>query len=274
MIQRSTRFEPVVDENASDDATAGCFQAIGIAMLTVVFGVAATIFGIWMFVTWSPLGQFDYLPASEVAGRVALVVLDDVGETPAVDPAAPAPFYPVDASVDPVYAGVIERAFDLMRATDDGAELFDTLVENDVLIFVEQISYNAGYTETRWAWHGWISSDIVIDSDLVRSRNLDTLAAILVHEATHAARAIDGESCFYDDSCQTLPNGVSLDEEVAAHRVEALFWQELYGDDGKRFAFGADSGQNELLERWLDGSTAFEGYVRQIRSDDREGAGL
>ena len=275
VMQQQMRIEPVVvDENASADATAGCFQAIGIMMISVVFAVLAAIFGLWMIVSYSPLAEFSDMPPGDVAGRFVLAVIDDVGEEPSVSPAPAASFYPIDPSVDPVYAGVLERAFDLMRATEEGARLFDVLVENDVPVFVEEIDYNAGYTETRWTRFGWVSSDIVIDADSVRSRNLDALAAILVHEATHAARAISGESCFYDDACETLENGVSLDEEVAAHAVEAQFWLDLYGDDGKRLAFSSDSGENRLLDAWLDGDRAFETYVREIRGDEREGAGI
>lgn len=268
------RFEPEVDENASLDATAGCFRAIGLAMATTLLAFVTLILGIWAVINVPPLTALDYLPPEEAVGRVVTAALDDIGEKPGVEPAAPAEWYPIDDSVNAVYTGVLERAFDLLRATDEGARLFDVLVNNNVLVSVEELPYNAGYTRTRWAWHGWIGSQIVIDAESVRTRNLDSLAAILVHEAAHAERAIDGEACFYEETCDTLPNGVELTEEIAAHGAEARFWQELFGADGKRFAYGSDSGQNRLLEAWRKGDTAFAAYVRSIRSDDREGAGI
>jgi hypothetical protein len=273
-MTESMRFEPQVDENASSDATAGCFRAIGIAMITGLLVIVATVAGIFAVVNYSPLSTLDYLPTDEAVGRIALAVIDDIGEEPSRPPAPPADVYPIESSVNEIYAGVLQDAFDVMRSTDEGAALFDQLLEHDVLVSVEDIGYNAGYTRTRWSWYGWVSSEIVIDSDSIRSRNLDSLAAILVHEAAHAQRAITGDACFFDETCVTLPNGVELTEEVAAHEVEARFWAELYGDDGKRFAFGSDSGENRLLERWLDGPEAFEAYVREIRGDDREGVGI
>ncbi|MEZ4624266.1 MAG: hypothetical protein R2843_05615 [Thermomicrobiales bacterium] len=97
MIQQQMRIEPVVDENASADATAGCFQAIGIMMISVVFAVLAAVFGLWMIVSYSPLADFSDMPPGDVAGRFVLAVLDDVGEEPSVSPAAAASFYPIDA---------------------------------------------------------------------------------------------------------------------------------------------------------------------------------
>jgi hypothetical protein len=273
MTERS-RFEPVVDENASADATAGCFRAIGLAIGTGLVAVLTAILGLWAITNLPLLSSLDYLPPEEAAGRIATAAFDQIGEAPALDPAPPAAVYPIGGGVDPVYAAVLERAFDLMRATDEGQRLFDVLVENDVHVFVESIAYNAGYTQTRWAWYGWVDSYIVIDTHSVRSRNLDALAAILIHEAVHADRSISGDACFYAETCDRLANGVALTEEVAAHAVEASFWMELYGDDGKRFAFGTDASQNQLLEAWLDGDDAFDRYVRRTRSDDREGTGL
>jgi hypothetical protein len=102
----------------------------------------------------------------------------------------------------------------------------------------------------------------------------DVLAAIMVHEATHVDRYLQGTACSYADRCTLLPNGVELEEEIAAHGAEAEWWIESYGEDGKRFAFGYDYGMNELVEAYLDGPAAFAAYVREIRSDDREGGGV
>ena len=56
--------------------------------------------------------------------------------------------------------------------------------------------------------------------------------------------APSGEACFIDDSCERLPNGVEVDEEVAAHAAEAEWWIAAFGADGKRFALRADYSEN------------------------------
>jgi hypothetical protein len=117
-------------------------------------------------------------------------------------------------------------------------------------------------------------SNIVIASDAVRSRTVDVLSAILVHEATHAERAIDEKACFYADNCETLPNGVDITEEIIAHSAEAQFWEELYGKDGKDVATGAATGENSLLDAYLSGTAKFSQFVRVLRGDTREGEGV
>jgi len=189
-------------------------------------------------------------------------------------PATPAPRYPIDSSVPQPLVVPLVKALDLMRGTPDGEELFNLLVDNDVLISVEPLSYNAGFTSSSWTRNGWRESNIVIDADAVRSRDVDVLAAILVHEATHAQRAIDETACFYRNDCQTLSNGVDIAEEIFAHAAEARFWQKLYGDDGKDFAFGTAAGENELLKAYREGSAKFNDYVRKLRGDSREGEGV
>ena len=114
----------------------------------------------------------------------------------------------------------------------------------------------------------------MVDRSIVRSGLADVLAAILVHEATHVRRAVDGEACFLSDDCETLQNGVPVEEEVAAHAAEAEWWIAAFGRDGKRFAVRADHGLNELAEAYLDGGILFREYVMQIRSDPREGSGF
>ena len=94
---------------------------------------------------------------------------------------------------------------------------------------------------------------------------------MLIHEATHVDRAITGRDCARAGGCTRLPNGVYLEEEIAAHAAEAGWWIAAFGAGGKRFAFRADYGENELAEAFLRGDTAFRDYVRDLRDDPRDG---
>jgi hypothetical protein len=71
-----------------------------------------------------------------------------------------------------------------------------------------------------------------------------------------------------------LPNGVEIDEEVAAHTAEAEWWIAAFGTDGKRFAVRNDYGENRLARAYLRGPDAFRAFVTDYRSDPREGADL
>ena len=252
----------------------GCFQ--GCLVLLTTFALSVLLMGgmIAVVFEFSPFSAFSGMPVGTVVEEIALSSMADLGEEPAVTPAKPAPRYPIDPSVPQPLVVPLVKALDLMRGTPEGAALFKLLVDNDVLISVESLPYNAGYTSSSWTRNGWKESNIVIDADAVRSRDVDVLAAILVHEATHAKRAIDETACFYKNDCQTLPNGVDIQEEVYAHAAEARFWQELYGNDGKNFAFGTASGENELLKAYRKGSATFNDYVRKLRGDSREGEGV
>lgn len=255
-------------------SSTGCLAFFGAIVLGLFLAFCMIGAGAWALFRYSPLSVYAEMPAEVAVEQLALSAMHALGEEPRVEPAAPAAQYPIDRSVPQGLRVPLVKALDLMRATDQGAELFDLLVDNEVLISVEPMEYNAGYTTTRWSRFGWRSSEIVIASDTVRTRTVDVLAAVLVHEAAHAERAITGEGCFYQGDCETLPNGVQIDEELYAHTVEVRWWRAVYGDDGKDFATGTATGENALLEAFLDGETEFERYVRDIRGDRRDGAGL
>jgi hypothetical protein len=173
------------------------------------------------------------------------------------------------------FVPALTSAFGLMRGTRDGARLYELLVARDVCIAIDDIPYNGGYaTSWRTASGEWFRGTITLDDNYVRSRTADVVAAMLVHEATHIDRAIKGESCDNRNDCAELPNGVELEEEVAAHAAEARWWIAAYGDNGKRFSVSADYGENRLAEAYLAGPGIFRAYVRELRSDPREGEGL
>jgi hypothetical protein len=252
----------------------GCVSVLGAILLTIVLACGAMTAGAWAIFEYSPLSVYSSMPADVAVEQIALSAMNAVGEDPNVEAARPATRYPIDRSVPQGLRAPLVKALDLMRATPEGERLFTLLVDNDVLISVEPMEYNAGYTSTRWTRFGWRSSEIVIASDTVRTRMVDVLAAVLVHEAAHADRAISEDACFYNGDCETLPNGVQIEEELYAHEVEARWWQAVYGDGGKGRAFGTATGENALLDAYQEGDAEFERYVRDIRGDSREGAGL
>jgi hypothetical protein len=163
-----------------------------------------------------------------------------------------------------------------MRGTTEGRRLYGVLVEHGVCVTIRDLPYNAAYAESRRTGpDDWSESRIVIDRDIVRITNLDVLAAVLVHEATHIDRAVSGAACFIaPHTCTQLANGVELDEEIAAHTAEAQWWIAAFGKNGKRFAFRDDYGENQLVVAYLNGPAAFHDYVLRFRSDPREGEGV
>ncbi len=189
---------------------------------------------------------------AEVRGTTRLPICDSVGE---------------DAAESLAYA------FNLMRQTIEGERLFDQLVAEGICVQVGDIAYNSGFAYVVQSFTGgWSRSYIKIASRHVLDDERDVLAALLVHEATHVDRYIQGSACTYSDTCTELANGVELEEEVAAHRAEAEWWIAAYGEDGKRLAVGYDFGMNELVDAYLEGEAAFTTYVAEIRGDDREGS--
>lgn len=170
-------------------------------------------------------------------------------------------------------AETLAYAFNLMRQTPEGERLFDQLVSEGICVRVGEIEYNSGFAYVVQSFTGsWSRSYIQIATRHVVDDERDVLAALLVHEATHVDRYIQGTACTYAETCTILANGVELEEEVAAHRAEAEWWIAAYGDDGKRLAVGYDFGINELVDAYLDGETAFTAYIAEIRGDDREGS--
>lgn len=208
--------------------------------------------------------------AARAASRTAA---DAIDEQPAFATVPGAPELPLCEGTTATDARRLADAMNLMRRTDEGQRLFAQLLDEGICVGVEEIAYNSGYAyATQSGLTGsWSGSFIRVDDDLLAAGEVDVVAALLVHEATHIDRYVNGLACDYDQSCTELPNGVELEEEVAAHAAEADWWIAAYGDDGKRFAIGYDYGLNQLVDAYLQGPTAFTEHVRSLRDDPREG---
>jgi hypothetical protein len=120
---------------------------------------------------------------------------------------------------------------------------------------------------------------IVFATNVVRLLNPDELAALLVHEATHADRVARGESCDQTGGCTILANGVPVEEEVAAHAAEAAFWIALHGPTGTRGSSSMTGGwgaawENQLAAAAQKGLDALREFVIEARSGTREGEGI
>jgi hypothetical protein len=199
----------------------------------------------------------------------------ELGESPHVAVEPPKGVLPLCADVDPILVKPFGSAFALMRGTNDGRRLYDVLVDNGVCVTVADLPFNAAYAESRLRGRDdWSSSTIVVDRSMVRVTDVDVLAAVLVHEATHIDRAVSGQACFLHDSCERLPNGVEIDEELAAHTAEAKWWIAAFGNNGKWLAIRTDYGENQLAKAYRRGPAAFREYVTNYRSDSREGEGI
>jgi hypothetical protein len=226
------------------------------------------------------IGTLSTTPQWQGVERDAREVLHNVvsvvAEEPAFAPAAEADSYPICAGVGSGDTSRMIDAMNLMRGTAEGERLFDQLVDQDICVNTERLTYNSGYASGRQSPSdgSWSSSFIMVDQDMLRSGETDANAALLVHEATHIDRYIHGLACNYVGTCTRLPNGVDLEEELAAHAAEAQWWVAAYGEDGKRFATGFDYGLNRLARAWEAGADVFEAYVLRIRSDPREGAAI
>ncbi|HET8523483.1 MAG TPA: hypothetical protein VFL82_09625 [Thermomicrobiales bacterium] len=219
--------------------------------------------------------DFVTQPSVEKAKATGLILFDSINEHPHFAAVPTGDSAPICSSVPQRYVPALTAAFGLMRGAPDGAHLYNVLVSHDVCVQLANIPYNGGYaTSWRETTGRWVRGSITLDEGYIRSRQADVVAAMLVHEATHIERAIDGTSCDDTRNCETLANGVELDEEVAAHAAEARFWIEAYGKNGKRFTIGADYGENQLASAYDDGPIDFRAYVRKLRSDPRDGKDL
>ena len=243
------------------------------AIALILLFVAGLVATFWLF-TRTPFVQ----GAGDVPARVSAtwrVGVASLGEKPDLSP------NPSDRPVDfcdgvsEAQQNAITDGVALLRATAEGARLYDVLVENGVCIGIEDLDFNSAFATSRWSpVDGWSNSEIVIGEYYVDWLYPDVIAAILAHEATHIDRAVSGTACYYVDACNTLPNGVELEEEIVAHEAEAAWWIAAYGRDGKDRAFTTDSSENRLKAAYLRGPAAFREYVREMRSDEREGDGL
>ncbi len=243
-------------------------------MLFIVAILATTAFAATNQALVQTLSDTPQWQTVEQTSRHAVhAVVSLVAEEPSFDPAPALASYPICADTSPDDQDDLASGMNLMRGTAEGERLFDQLVDQDICVEVEDIAYNSGYAYGRQSPldGGWSDSYIAVASDLLHAGETDVLASLLVHEATHIDRYINGLACNYRDTCTTLPNGVDLEEEVAAHGAEAQWWIAAYGSDGKRFATGYDYGLNRLARAYGEGPEVFKAYVRSIRGDSREG---
>lgn len=208
----------------------------------------------------------------EASWRVGIASL---GESPTFAPNPPDGPVLFCADVTESEARALTDGVALFRGTDEGVRLYEVLVENGVCIGTEDLDFNSAYASARWSPEfGWSRSQVIIGDAFVDWLYPDVIAAILAHEATHIDRAIDGTACYYVDACTILPNGVALEEEIVAHEAEALWWIAAFGRDGKDRAFTNDSSENRLKAAYMRGPDAFREFVRELRSDEREGDGI
>lgn len=240
---------------------------VPLALLTTA-GIAATMIA-------TQLDAYENVPAETLSEAIGAVALDIAGENPRFEPNPATGPTPICEDVPTSLVKALKLGLAYMRATPEGESLFQLLVDNEICIRIDDLPFNAAYASLeRTRPDDWTETEIVVDRSLVRSGLADVLAAVLVHEATHVQRAIDGEACFLTDECTELPNGVPIEEEVAAHAAEAEWWIAAFGTDGKRFAVRADHGLNTLVDAYLGGSDAFRRFVIDIRDDPREGSGF
>jgi len=231
-----------------------------------------------MGVLWA-LAQTPFVQSADsVPDRVAAswqVGIADLGETPAFAPRYPQGPVSFCEGVSAYDQEAITAGVAYVRGTDAGSRLYDVIVEEGVCIGTRDMDFNSAYATSRWsADAGWSDSEIVIGKQYVDWLYPDVIAAILAHEMTHINRAVNGTACYYANACTVLPNGVELEEEVVAHEAEAEWWIAAYGKDGKDRAFSSDAAENRLKAAYLQGPDVFRKFVRDMRSDAREGEDL
>lgn len=128
---------------------------------------------------------------------------------------------------------LFEAAIQEMRSVGNGEELYRLLVERSICLEVDKLGdFVSCFSVSDPTTSAPFTPFIVIDFYALEIIQPDELAAILVHEATHAQRLFEGTSCYLSSACTLLPNGVELEEEVVAHRAEALWWGARHGPTG------------------------------------------
>jgi hypothetical protein len=270
-------FEPPLRERPRSSCLRQFGCLIG-GLLVALISLAIGVFALAIVIDSLAPGFLDIDAKTAVArfDAARAVIFAEIAEDPHLTPNQPQGAIPLCDDVPPAYGRAFRIAFGLMRATDEGTRLYDQLIEHDICISVDDLAYNTAYASARSIRDDWSSSTIVVDRDYIRSLQADVLAAILIHEATHIDRAISGDACYYlgEGACTELANGVTLEEEIAAHSAEAEWWIAAYGDDGKSRAWSSDYAENRLAKAYLQGDRFFRTYVTQIRSSTREGEGF
>ncbi|HEY7032448.1 MAG TPA: hypothetical protein VH482_14000 [Thermomicrobiales bacterium] len=271
--------QPTARANPSCLRRLGCLTgALAAVLLTLIAG--GLVFAAVVDAIVPGVFALNGVPVTSRAEAIGSVAIAELGEDPHLTPRQPSGALPLCDDVPPVYGHAFRLAFGLMRGTAEGSRLYALLIDHDICIGVTDLPYNTAYSSARHLGDDWSGSTIMVDRRFVRSLDADVLAAILVHEATHLDRAITGQACYLKrsngsgDACTRLPNGVEVEEEVAAHSAEAEWWLAAYGDDGKRFAWRSDYSENRLLAAYVRGPSSFHAYVSSMRSDAREGEGI
>jgi hypothetical protein len=235
--------------------------------------IAANLAMLWMLLDTEFVRGADRFP--DRAAATWRVGIADLGENPHLTPNPPDAPVEFCEGVSAVDQQAITDGVAYLRATQDGIDLYNLLIENGVCIGTKELDFNSAYATSRWSPQSdWSDSEIIIGEYYVDWLYPDVIAAILAHEATHIQRAVDGTACYYANACTVLSNGVDLEEEVVAHEAEAQWWIAAYGRDGKDRAFAADASENRLKAAYLKGPGAFREFVREMRSDKREGEGI
>ena len=83
-----------------------------------------------------------------------------------------------------------------------------------------------------------------------------------------------GTACYYVDACTIAAERRRAGRRDRGARSGGAWWIAAYGRDGKDRAFTTDSSENRLKAAYLRGPEAFREFVREMRSDEREGEGL
>lgn len=247
------------------------YSRLGLALIVVLaIGNAAAL---WLLST-TPLIRDAAYPA-DVAVALWRAGIADLGEEPHLTPNPPESPVLFCDGVSLSDQRALDEGIALLRATDAGAALYDLLEREGICIGVGDLEFNSAFARSRWSpTAGWSESEVVLGEQYVDWLYPDIIAAILAHEATHIERAVTGTACYFANACTTLPNGVELEEEIVAHQAEAEWWIAAYGKDGKDRAFTVDVSENRLKAAYLQGSDAFRAFVREMRSDEREGEGI
>jgi hypothetical protein len=169
----------------------------------------------------------------------------------------------------------IESAAAEMRQTGGGEDLLNLLIDERICVGVEDLKYATAYTGYTGSQFYFRVTSVTVDEEALRKFAPDEAAAVLVHEATHVSRILNKTSCAMTRRCQRLPNGVYVEEEVAAHAAEAQFWIDLHGPEGTQTGITRTGAAgafylNKLAQAWEEGPEAFRAFVISVRSSPEE----
>ena len=230
----------------------------------------------------APRRRFPYMLLGILVIVAALVFADRQSAllgghvwAPAAEPTVPPTGLAFCQGVEAEDRDRIERAATEMRRAEEASKLLSMLIDEQICIGTVDLDYLFGYTRYGGSRLNPRVLYIVIDRDDLRYLRPDETAALLVHEAIHAVRILDGTNCFLTQDCEVLPNGNQVEEEVAAHSAEARFWIEIHGPTGTRSGIGwsgtaGSAYLNELVEIYNEGPAPFREFVTSFRSDPIE----